>query len=332
MDYILRALDAYNSPHRHNFNLNNKTVSNLDAVTYYLSQALSATKGVERADTLITLANIDSFRGNIEQAILGFSQAQSVANHRQQITLHFYLALWHHYQGNIAPVSQHIEQLSGLDANSAQDALGIIAIIEKQLSTSICYHHNTHAPEHPPASQHAIITLGYKLNSDGTIARPLKQRLEKTLKLARHLPGSLIIVTGGLEVAGTTEAAQMKKWLVEHGIKSDRIIKEDQAANTIENARNSLAILQDQPIQHVTLVSASIHVHRTQILFETIQLCKKQVSSQRQNFHIAFDHLAVADGLSPDHFPSGQTRINCYIDALRSYGLPAFQWGDIHQI
>lgn len=332
MDYTKQALDAYNSPQRNSFYLNGKIVSNLDAVLYYLSEALRSAVGVEQADILLTKANISSFKGNIEQAILGYSQALPVANHRQQMTLHFYLALWHHYQGNITPVTQHIEQLSDLDACYAQDAMGIIAILEKSLSTPICYRHNALSPEQPSASRHAIVTLGYKLNRDGTIAPPLKMRLEQTLNIAKRFPGSLIIVTGGVEVAGTTEAAQMKKWLVEHGIKSCRIIREEQAANTIENARNSLAILQRHPIQHATLVSASSHVHRSQILFETIQLSQKRVEDGRQGSHITFDHIAVDDGLSPCHIPKGQTRINCYIDALRGFGLPAFQWGTIHQV
>ncbi|MBC7006634.1 YdcF family protein, partial [Photobacterium sp. BZF1] len=181
-----------------------------------------------------------------------------------------------------------------------------------------------------PDAKHAIVTLGYKLNVDGSIAPPLELRLEKTIEIATLNPDSIIIVTGGVETAGITEAEQMERWLLKRGINGRRIIKEDKAINTIENAKRSLGILQAQEIRKATLVSASIHVHRSQVLFETMQFQNKSNYHNNSNNSfevISFDHIAVKDGLSPENFPTGQTRINCYIDAIRGYGLPAFMCG-----
>lgn len=332
MDDIQRALEAYNSPNRHNFKLDDKSVSNLVAVKYYLSEALCSTTGNEKADILMTMANVDSFQGNIDKAIDGYSQALLVACDQQKVTLHSYLAVWYHYQGNPQRVTKHIEQLSHLNLLSAKTITSIIDILENNLNNPICYQHSGSLLGSEAAARHAIVTLGYKLNNNGSIAKPLTLRLEQTLKLAELSPDSVIVVTGGVKTAGTTEAEQMKKWLVERGIDSNRIIKEEKAANTIENAQHTLVILQRNQIQHATLVSASIHVHRSQILFETIQQSQKRAVNNRQDSHITFDHLAVNDGLSPCDFPTRQTRINCYIDALRGYGLAAFECGEYRQI
>lgn len=332
MDDIQLALEAYNSPNRHNFTLDGKSVSNLDAVKYYLSKALYSTAGNEKADIFITMANMDSFQGNIGKAIHSYNQSLLAASSQQKITLHSYLAVWHHYQDNPQRVAEHIEQLSHLCPLSAKTIASIITILGNNLNYPICYQHRGSILGSEAAARHAIVTLGYKLNNDGSIAKPLTLRLEQTLKLAKLSPDSVIVVTGGVKTAGTTEAEQMKKWLIERGIASSRIIKEEVAANTLENAKYSLMILQSHHVQTATLVSASIHVHRSQILFETIQQNQKQAVDEWRDSHIAFDHLAVDDGLSPSHFPTGQTRINCYIDALRGYGLAAFDCAGYQQI
>lgn len=352
MDYIKLALEAYNSPHRHNFILNGQSVSNLDAVLHYLTYALDLADSDETADILMTMANMHSFQGKIDEAITGYNRALLKANQWQQTTIHTYLAIWHHYQGNLKSMTKHLgyleelyhlDQISHLeqvtrlkkqyDKHCGQTIGGVIEIIENVLAKPICY--RCPASSTDTNSPHAIVTLGYKLKSDGSIALPLKLRLEKTLELATQNPESLIVVTGGLETVGVTEAEQMQRWLEVSGVDNRRIIKEDKATNTIENAQNSLALLQAKGIKAATLVSASIHVHRSQVLFETVQHKSQQLklnSNSNSLNTISFDHIAVQDRLSQESFPYGQTRINCYIDALRGYGMSAFKCGGYRQV
>ena len=332
MDDIKQALEAYNSPLRHNFNLDGQTVSNLDAVLHYLTNALSSATADETVNILMTMANMVSFQGKIDEAINGYEQALQTANQWQQISLHTYLAIWRHYQADSERVNSHIDALSQLSPSAAKTVSAVITIIESNLKTPITYDQNGSNSAQQRDAKHAIVTLGYKLNGDGSIAPPLELRLEKTLEIATLNPDSIIIVTGGVETAGITEAEQMERWLLKRGINGRRIIKEDEAINTIENAQRSLGILQAQEIRKTTLVSASIHVHRSQILFETVLYRSRQSSHSNSVTTMTFDHIAVEDGLSPDAIPTGQTRINCYIDALRGAGLKAFQCGHFTQI
>ncbi len=117
----------------------------------------------------------------------------------------------------------------------------------------------------------------------------------------------------------------MKTWLVDQGISADRVIEEDQATNTIDNALFSLALLAQHQIHRATLISASIHVHRSQVLFDTLQW-------RENNTTIHFTHCAVEDGLSPSSRPVGKVKRDCYIDALRCFGLPAFNCSPLIQL
>ncbi|PSW20606.1 hypothetical protein C9I98_07070 [Photobacterium sanctipauli] len=328
---IKQALAAYNSPNRHNYELDGKLVSNLDGVQYHLSKALPLATGYEQSDILTTMANIESYRGNVSLALNQYQQALTTANRTQQTKLHSYLAIWQHAQGNQLTVSSHLKSLNAIAPESKQAISDVISVIKNSLASPISYHppkkYQAQAPHTSTTAQpkHAIVTLGYKLNANGAIAEPLLLRLQATLAVAALHPRSQIIVTGGVKTAGTTEAEQMKHWLVSQGVNTNRIVMEDQAANTIENAKNSLAILHHHHIQAATIVSASIHVHRSQILFDVIQ--------QKHHSHrVTFNHMAVKDGLSETPYPSGQTRLNCYIDALRGYGMPAFDCGGVVQV
>ncbi|WP_052759389.1 YdcF family protein [Paenibacillus sp. DMB20] len=49
-------------------------------------------------------------------------------------------------------------------------------------------------------------------------------------------PNSIIVVTGGVPKNGVTEADNMTKWLVEHGVAESRILPENQSTDTVENA------------------------------------------------------------------------------------------------
>lgn len=172
----------------------------------------------------------------------------------------------------------------------------------------------------------AIIILGNKLNDDGTIPPMLLERLKAALTVINASPEQRIFVTGGLAQGGVTEAVAMQQWLIANQVAADRITLEYKATNTLDNAAFTLAQLQHQNIEHAYLVSASIHVHRCEIIFAATQLHQQFKKQQAHTLPrlIHFDHFAANDGLSPHHSPEGKVRLDCYIDALRSFGLPAF--------
>jgi uncharacterized SAM-binding protein YcdF (DUF218 family) len=88
-------------------------------------------------------------------------------------------------------------------------------------------------------SKPAIVILGYGLNPDGTMRTILCRRMLLGLTAAQFFPQSPITVTGGNPQNGNTEAGQMRKMLMLLGFPDNRIIVEDKANSTVQNARFS---------------------------------------------------------------------------------------------
>lgn len=129
---------------------------------------------------------------------------------------------------------------------------------------------NTEAPNNLPKENHAIVILGYALADDGSMQPTLIERLKTGLAVAKQYPDAKIVVTGGVPKNGITESDAMAKWLVEQGIDKARIFTENKATDTVENALFSTAILEEQGIKHVTLVSSASHIRRALAIFQEI--------------------------------------------------------------
>jgi vancomycin permeability regulator SanA len=118
------------------------------------------------------------------------------------------------------------------------------------------------------SNSQAIVTLGYKLNDDGSMDDTLIRRLETTLQLAKEQGSAKLVLSGGIATNGRTESAAMTEWLISRGISSDRIVEESTARNTVENGLCSARLLADHRIRHATLVTSAAHMRRGQICLE----------------------------------------------------------------
>lgn len=119
-----------------------------------------------------------------------------------------------------------------------------------------------------------IIVLGYQLNPDGSMKDELISRLENTLLCAEAYPNAYVVCTGG-GTAGlnpdATEAGEMAKWLIEHGIDKKRLLVEDQSKTTAENAMFSYDLLREKhpQVTSAVIVTSDYHLVWGMILFET---------------------------------------------------------------
>jgi uncharacterized SAM-binding protein YcdF (DUF218 family) len=118
------------------------------------------------------------------------------------------------------------------------------------------------APAPKDFSKPAIVILGYGLNSDGTMRVILRRRVLTGLAIAQSFPQSPIIVTGGNPQNGRTEAGQMQKMLMLLGFPADRIIVEDKANSTVQNARFSVPLARGAGTSGIILVTSSTHQGR----------------------------------------------------------------------
>ncbi|MCV7281723.1 YdcF family protein [Mycolicibacterium flavescens] len=111
-------------------------------------------------------------------------------------------------------------------------------------------------------SKPAIVILGYGLIDNGTMRPVLRRRVLTGLTVAQFFPQSPIIVTGGNPRGGNTEAGQMRKMLMMLGFPDNRIIVEDKANSTVQNARFSVPLAKKAGASGIILVTSSTHQDR----------------------------------------------------------------------
>ena len=127
-----------------------------------------------------------------------------------------------------------------------------------------------------------IVVFGYGLDADGSIQPELEDRLYVALNAARQYPDAYVAVTGGQtsEVAGVTEGGQMAAWLRAQGVAESRLIVEDQALSTTQNAANTYKLLTSSYPQVKTLavVTSDYHVACAGVLLQIWSDYQSQVN------------------------------------------------------
>ena len=111
-------------------------------------------------------------------------------------------------------------------------------------------------------SKPAIVILGYGLLPDGSMRPILYHRVLTGLAIALAFPQSPIIVTGGNPQNGHSEAAAMMNVLRMLGIPRERIIVENQANSTVQNAQFSVPLAKKADTSGIILVTSSTHQGR----------------------------------------------------------------------
>ena len=137
----------------------------------------------------------------------------------------------------------------------------------------------------PVTGKHAFVVLGYELQ-DGEMTDELKGRCEAAAAAARSFPNTILVCSGGATGPNNpekhTEAGLMKQYLVEVcGIEESRIFTDERAMTTAENAVNTFAIMKDQGVESMTIVTSSYHQRWGQALYNALAA----IYEQQQGYH-----------------------------------------------
>ncbi|WP_263769097.1 YdcF family protein [Propionivibrio soli] len=286
-----------------------KMPSNMELVTDRLLEAYQLEP--YRTDLLISAANAQIYNGNVERAISLFEKALSVAP--DDVDVNSYLAVWQRFKQNEAATA-YLKRVSELNAGRAADLQRIFDTVDRIVRTPL-----TTQAGPTEKGRRAIVALGYALNPDGSMHEILVGRLETTLALAKADPDALIIVTGGVPQNRKTEGKLMADWLVQHGIGRDRVIEENYATSTVDNALFSAYALARHRIDSATLVSSASHVRRGQALLEI-------ACWQSGPANIRIQSVSYPDKPLPELAKaSAGELLGIYRDALRTYGLWSYR-------
>lgn len=165
---------------------------------------------------------------------------------------------------------------------------------------------------------HAIVILGYALGEGGVMKPTLIERLKKGYEFHMKNPDSPIIVSGGVQKGGITEAFIMKKWLVSKGVPKDLVYMDDLAKDTVGNALYSTEILASLKSEKVTLISSASHIRRGLSVYQEAANLKG-LNIEYSNFvYLDYPTLKEAQNVSKAE------KLVIYRDLIRVSGIWAY--------
>ena len=132
----------------------------------------------------------------------------------------------------------------------------------------------------------AILILGNTVETSGIPSMRLKGRLDKGIELYQNNLAPIIIVSGGYGIEGFNEAIVMKNYLVEHGVKTENIIVDENGNTTYLTTRNLIPIAKEKNIKSVIVVSQYYHLLRAKRAVEMVGIKEVYVSPGNSPFEI----------------------------------------------
>lgn len=131
------------------------------------------------------------------------------------------------------------------------------------------------------SNAHAFVVLGFELQN-GEMTTELMGRCAAAAAAARSYPDAIIVCSGGATGKNNpkkhTEAGLMRDFLVEAcRIDPSRIIIDEKAQDTLQNAVNTFAMLRANDIETFTVITSSYHQVRGQVLYNAMAAIYRQL-------------------------------------------------------
>ena len=133
-----------------------------------------------------------------------------------------------------------------------------------------------------------VIIHGSGIRNDGTVTKLLADRCDKAIEIYRRDPTPPYLIPSGGQGKDEvcSEAEAMKRYLLEKGIPADHILMEDQSTTTMENIRNSKAIIDAREGRKYTaLVTSNYHVYRAMRYARTARLKAVGIGSRTASYY-----------------------------------------------
>ena len=113
-----------------------------------------------------------------------------------------------------------------------------------------------------------LLVLGTPTEIDGTITETQRWRVDEAVREWKAGRAPHILFTGGMTSRNYTESATMAAYARQEGVPAEAILQEPHARTTLENIRDSQAILDAHGWRRVEVISSPEHLPRTALLLE----------------------------------------------------------------
>ena len=263
----------------------------------------------QRLDLRFSIASTQIIQGKIDEAIATYDGI--VKLDKNNFEARILKAMYAKVSDKTEMYDQTIKALKEKFPNKIEAYLKKFENAERNTSLVLNYVES-------PKEKDFIVTLGYALNSDGTMHETLIKRLDQTYLAAIANPDAKIIVSGGVQKSGVTESNLMKKWLIEKGIDANRIIPEDKSKDTVDNALNSVEILKVNNAKNIILITSASHIRRAKTIFEEA-ISNAGMETTVENF-VYLDYKSIEEAMAV----TAKERLVIFRDLGRASGIWAY--------
>jgi uncharacterized SAM-binding protein YcdF (DUF218 family) len=118
----------------------------------------------------------------------------------------------------------------------------------------------------------AVVVLGAAVSEAGVASAALRRRLAHGVTVWKQLEPAYLVVSGGIVGPPPAEAEVMRELAIELGVPPERIVEEDRAVNTFENAVYCGRIFHDRRWQRLVVVTDRFHLPRALFVFRRLGL------------------------------------------------------------
>ena len=113
----------------------------------------------------------------------------------------------------------------------------------------------------------ATVVLGAQVYPNGTPSRALADRLDAAIRLYKLGETPILIMSGGIDSSGVSEAAAMRDYAISQGVPAQDILIDEYGNNTEATAINTIALCEQYGYQRIGAVSSFYHMARIKMLF-----------------------------------------------------------------
>ena len=116
----------------------------------------------------------------------------------------------------------------------------------------------------------AVVVLGARVYADGRLSHALEDRMAVGVELMKRGKARLLVLSGGIEAGGISEPQAMARSAQDGGVSSENILIDEGGQDTYRSALNCAALVRQQHLTSLLVVSQYYHNARVKLIFERV--------------------------------------------------------------
>jgi uncharacterized SAM-binding protein YcdF (DUF218 family) len=128
----------------------------------------------------------------------------------------------------------------------------------------------------------AVVVFGARAYADGRLSDALEDRVRTACELYRTGLAKRLVFSGGPGDGSVHETAAMRRYAIQHGVRSEDIFVDEMGLNTAATVRNTVPLLQQWHARSVLAVSHFYHLPRIKLCYQRAGLDVRTVPARQK--------------------------------------------------